>query len=119
MVACLDIKLRLVVIFCLFCSPVLSKKNTMPLLEKILTDFSKIYSKYAKLEGKEDAMSVTEFTLFLKESFTKFLEGKKPDAVERLLASIDDDQDGELSFKEYVNFLMQYLAALGNNQKRM
>ncbi|XP_066461997.1 protein S100-G-like [Eleutherodactylus coqui] len=114
MVACLDIKLRLVVIFCLFCSPVLSQINTMSLKDTVIADIFKNYDKYATLEGKEDAMSVTEFTLFLKENFPIFMEGKKPDAVERLLASIDDDRDGELSFREHGNFLMHYLVALGN-----
>ncbi|XP_056403299.1 protein S100-A11-like isoform X2 [Hyla sarda] len=101
--------LQIVAVLCLCCCPVTCKKNKTPWLERIIHDMVNNYNKYAKMEGDPLTINFREFQEYLTVEMPKYIEGKDPDIVERTLASMDEDKDGELNHKEFFSFQRQFM----------
>ncbi|XP_059194518.1 protein S100-A1 [Centropristis striata] len=78
----------------------------MTLLETAMEDLIKVFHSYSGREGDKHKLSKAEMRCLLKEQLTDFLTASK-DAmvVEKIMADLDDDGDGEVDFKEFVTLV--------------
>ncbi|XP_040268794.1 protein S100-A11-like [Bufo bufo] len=77
------------------------------------------YKRFATMEGNPLTMTSQEFREYLKYDIPTYIESKDPDIVEKTLASLDEDKDGELSYKEFIQFQIQYIVSKYNTNNRL
>ncbi|XP_044128135.1 protein S100-B-like [Bufo gargarizans] len=77
------------------------------------------YNRFAGMEGSPLTMNTQEFREYLKYDIPVYIESKDPQIVEKTLASLDEDKDGELSYKEFLQFQMQYIVSKYNTNNRL
>ncbi|PWA23882.1 hypothetical protein CCH79_00010789, partial [Gambusia affinis] len=72
-------------------------------LQGAMEDLIKVFYRYSGNEGDKYKLNKKELKKMLQEELSEFLNGSNdPAVVEKIMAGLDDNKDGEVDFQEFV-----------------
>nr|XP_033497279.1 protein S100-A1-like [Epinephelus lanceolatus] len=72
-------------------------------LQNAIEDIIQVFHSYSGKEGDKYKLTKTELKNLLKGELSDFLRcSKNPIMVEKIMADLDEDQDGQVDFKEFI-----------------